>query len=112
MNLRILYPSNPLNTKQTDDPFQLEYEAVQALGIQTSLFLDKDSDYLAQLQQLGWDAYFIKDFVKSNTDTQGSIAKSPQEAIEIIAKIKLFRGDIEGGISIRRVEPYLPNSET
>lgn len=186
--MRILYPCNPLEPQEPDQPFADEFAAVQKLGISASLFayddlsfgdfkprpriepgetvlyrgwmfsitayqeftnfivkrggipvtsaadyalchhlnqwysacadltpetvfLAKDSNYLEQISNLNWDAYFIKDFVKSNTDAHGSIAHTPEQAVNIINLIKQYRGELEGGVAVRRVEPFQPQSE-
>lgn len=186
--MRILYPFNPLEPKEPDQPFTDEFIAVQTLGIPVSLFayddlsfgdfkprpriesgeivlyrgwmfnitayqgftdlicksggipvtspenyahchhlnrwysacadltpetvfLEKGSNYLEQISHLNWDAYFIKDFVKSNTDAQGSIAHTPEQAVNIINLIEQYRGELEGGVAVRRVEPFQPQSE-
>lgn len=186
--MHILYPENPLDKSQADDPYQEEFLAVCATGYQCSLF-DFDSlalgefkprpkiqhgerilyrgwmlnpsgyetlikqikrkggepitshdnylrchhlpgwyqqcsqftaetyffeygeDLKSELEGLGWDSYFVKDFVKSNTAEKGSIANSPSEACAIVEQIAAYRGEIEGGIAIRRVEQYKPHTE-
>lgn len=186
--MRLLYPCNPLEPKEPDQPFTDECVAVQQLGIPVSLFayddlsfgefrprpriesgetvlyrgwmfnitayqefidlickrggismtsaaeyahchhlnqwysacadltpetvfLEKGSNYLEQISHLNWDAYFIKDFVKSNTDAQGSIANTPEQAVNIIERIEQYRGEIEGGVAVRRVEQFQSQSE-
>ncbi|KAI9130116.1 ATP-grasp domain-containing protein [Acaryochloris sp. CCMEE 5410] len=186
--MRILYPCNPLEPKEPDQPYTDECIAIQQLGIPVSLFaydnlsfgdfkplpriesgemvlyrgwmfniiayqeftdfirkkggipltsaadyahchhlnqwysacadltpetvfLERDSNYLEQISNLKWDAYFIKDFVKSNTDGQGSIANTPEQAVKIIGLIEQYRGEIEGGVSVRKVECFQPQSE-
>lgn len=186
--MRILYPANPLNAKEPDQPFDDEFVAVQKLGIPVSLFayddlsfgafkswpriepdeavlyrgwmfnlpvyqaftafiiqkggvpitsaqdyahchhligwyetcahltpetvfLEKGSSYLEQISSLDWEAYFIKDFVKSNTDAQGSIANTPEQAVAIIGLIEQYRGELEGGVAVRKVEEFQPDSE-
>ena len=74
-------------------------------------FVNPDQDLEKFAADLGWDSYFVKDFVKSNYDERGSIAKSPEEVPEIVALIKAHRGEIEGGVSLRKVEKYLPETE-
>ncbi|WP_299409735.1 ATP-grasp domain-containing protein [Acaryochloris sp. IP29b_bin.148] len=188
ITMRILYPCNPLEPKEPDQPFTDEFVAVQKLGIPASLFayddlsfgdfkprphiqsgetvlyrgwmfniiayqeftdfirkkggipvtspadytlchhlnqwysacaeltpetvfLEKGSNYLEQISNLNWDAYFIKDFVKSNTDAQGSIANTPEQAVKIINLIEQYRGELEGGVAVRRVEQFQPQSE-
>jgi hypothetical protein len=187
--MRIIYPYNPLNSKEADEPYQDEYLVLKSACINCSLFdfdtlnfdgfkpkpkvesgesilyrgwmLNPDGykrlvtlieglgaypitsydnyikchhlpgwyeqcvDYTSEtkffsndeklrenIASLKWDAYFIKDFVKSNTTEKGSIASSPSEAIDIVQLIQKYRGEIEGGIAVRRVERYLKDTET
>ncbi len=70
-----------------------------------------DDEFEANLENLGWSQFFIKDFVKSNTTARGSIASSPAEASKIVADIAQHRGQIEGGIAVRQVESYRRNTE-
>ncbi len=187
--MKILFPVNPIDTKEADGPFQEEYHCLKSMGVGCSLFdydtlafeefrpkpalsdgdvvlyrgwmmspdlytsfarlvtkrgatmLTSPADYLAshhlpnwydscreytaetcfleesdQLEQeaaeLGWPAFFVKDYVKSNYNERGSIAQSPAEVTEIIDLIREHRGEIEGGISLRRVEQYRPETES
>jgi len=63
------------------------------------------------LQQLSWDAYFIKDYVKSLKTSSGSFVQSPDEVESLIENMKTFRGEIEGGFCIREVEDFVTDSE-
>ncbi len=189
ISMRIIYPSNPLNEKEADEPYQDEFATLKSAGVDCSLFdfdaLDFDEfkpkpsilegehilyrgwmlnperyqkltryihlkcavpvtspkDYLRcyhlpnwydqcieftaesrffanneslriNIEKLGWDAYFVKDFVKSNSTEKGSIASSSGEVLEIIELIQQYRGEIEGGIALRRVENYIDSTET
>ncbi|KHN93354.1 hypothetical protein BSK71_09735 [Pectobacterium actinidiae] len=76
-----------------------------------TVFLKEDDDIDQITCQLKWPAYFVKDYVKSLTTSRGSIATNAEEIREIIASIKQFRGDIEGGISLRKVEEIIKTSE-
>lgn len=186
--MHVLYPENPLNTSQADEPYHEEFVAVRAAGLPCSLFdfdllqfgefnphpqlipgeqilyrgwmLNPQSyqtlvkqmekrggipitpygDYLRchhlpgwysqcakytaetyffkaddeleqNIQALGWDHYFVKDFVKSNTVDKGSIAQTPAEALSIVDQLATYRGETEGGVAIRRVASYRPNTE-
>jgi len=188
LNMRILYPFNPLNPKEVDEPYQEEFHLLKTMGFNCSLFdfasleagefnpkpnlksgekilyrgwmlnpehyqklvqyiekkgsipvtnsenylkchhlpgwyavcegftpetrfFNKNKQLKDKIQALAWDAYFVKDFVKSNSTAKGSIALSADEAIEIIELIETYRGEIEGGIAIRRVEKYKNNTE-
>lgn len=186
--MNIIYPFNPLNSKEADEPYQEEYQIIKSAGVKCSLFdfdaLEYDEfkpkpniefgdlvlyrgwmlspegykklvgfikskgaspittyeeylkchhlpgwyeeckeftseskffsndEYLEKnIASLGWEAFFIKDFVKSNSTEKGSVALSPVEAIEIVQLIKKYRGSIEGGIAVRRVENYIEETE-
>lgn len=63
------------------------------------------------IRELGWTSYFVKDFVKSNTGDRGSIARSPAEVCEIVEQLSAYRGEVEGGVAVRRVEEYIPQTE-
>jgi hypothetical protein len=70
-----------------------------------------DADLVAEMRLLGWEAYFLKDFVKSVKTARGSIVRKPEEAPGVVAEMREYRGEIEGGICIRRVEDFVSNSE-
>jgi len=86
------------------------YDACADLTAETH-FLEPEEDAVAAALELGWDRFFVKDFVKSNTGNKGSIAESPTEILEIVNQLKFYRGDIEGGLALRKVEEYIPDSE-
>lgn len=65
-----------------------------------------DADIVAQLGALGWGAYFLKDYVKSLKTKRGSIVREPADAPAVIAEMREYRGEIEGGICVRRVEDF------
>ncbi len=181
--MRILYPANPVNSKEADEPYQEEFSILRARGADCSLFdfdaielnelkprpgistgdevlyrgwmLDSDryrklaalvearggapftsheqylrchhlpnwyescAEFTAEsvffafdeklvdnVERLGWEQFFVKDFVKSNTTARGSIAATPGEVRDIAELIAKYRGEIEGGIAVRRVEQY------
>jgi hypothetical protein len=70
-----------------------------------------DADLVAELRALGWDAYFLKDYVKSLKTGRGSMVRDPAEAAAVIAEMHEYRGEIEGGICVRRVEELIAESE-
>ena len=63
------------------------------------------------VEQLGWDGYFLKDFVKSLKVDGGSIVHTPDQAKRWVERMLEYRDELEGGICIRRVEDFLPDSE-
>jgi hypothetical protein len=86
------------------------YELCKGLTAET-ICLAYDENLKTNIESINWDQYFIKDYVKSNSTERGSIANSPDEAIEIVKLICMFRGEIEGGIAVRRVEQYQDETE-
>jgi ATP-grasp domain, R2K clade family 3 len=70
-----------------------------------------DADLVLELSNLDWGAYFLKDYVKSLKTARGSIVREPAEAPAVIAEMREYRGEIEGGICVRRVEEFIPGSE-
>ena len=73
--------------------------------------LASDADWEAELRSIGWEAFFIKDYVKSLKTSRGSIVRDPAELGAVVAEMKQFRGEIEGGLCVRRVEPFVADSE-
>jgi hypothetical protein len=183
-----LYPSNPLRSKQPDELYASEFDAVQAAGFGASVFsleefqagsfraipvlpvnttiiyrgwmlpsadygalvqaisdngakpltnaasylsthhlpnwyplvseftpetrvFPVEADLFKELGALGWDGYFIKDFVKSLKTATGSLIYSPEQAATVAAEMRQFRGIIEGGFCVRRIESFLPQTE-
>lgn len=76
-----------------------------------SYFFKNDNELEKNANTLGWESFFVKDFVKSNYSERGSIAHSLSEVSEIVRLIEEHRGEVEGGISLRKVEEYLPETE-
>lgn len=84
------------------------YESCKDYTMPT-IFAEKDN--VSQImQEKGWSSAFVKDFVKSFTTTQGSVANSIVEACDIAKQIDEYRGGIEGGIALREVTAL--NSDT
>ena len=77
-----------------------------------TVVLPADVDLQAELERLNWPAFFIKDYVKSLKTTAGSLITTPGEAKRVVDDMRKFRGTIEGGLCVRRVERFLPDSET
>lgn len=186
--MHILYPSSPLRTKQPDEQFVAEVEAVRAAGFAVSLFsledfqtgtfrafpplpsnteilyrgwmlsateyetfvsaltqagarpvtdlraylnshhlpswypsladltpetriYSPDCNLEAELRALNWSEFFIKDYVKSLKTSVGSRVTKPEQVATVVADMRHFRGVIEGGFCVRRVENFLPETE-
>lgn len=69
------------------------------------------ANFEAELRELQWDAYFVKDYVKSLKGLRGSIIREPSEIGELMVEMERFRGEIEGGLCVRRVEPFVLETE-
>ncbi|MDB6054417.1 MAG: hypothetical protein JWN25_1940 [Verrucomicrobiales bacterium] len=73
--------------------------------------LSLDCDLELELSQLHWPEYFVKDYVKPLKTSVGARITKPEESALLIAEMKKFRGMIEGGYCVRRVESFLPETE-
>ncbi len=74
-------------------------------------FYTLDDDLESELTKLGWDRFFIKDYVKSLKTSVGAIVSKPAEIQTVITQMQKFRGSIEGGICVRRVEDFIPATD-
>lgn len=86
------------------------YERCRAYTPET-IITTPNADFDNLINQLKWPAYFVKDYVKSLTTSRGSVARDAGEIREILKLIAHFRGNIEGGVSLRRFEKFIKNSE-
>lgn len=77
---------------------------------ETKVFAETD-DIAGALKAEGWQGCFLKDYVKSLATDGGSLVTDLFRIPEIVAKMKKYRGQIEGGVCARRIESYDPNSE-
>jgi hypothetical protein len=73
--------------------------------------LPADGDLSTELSALGWDKFFLKDYVKSLKTSVGAVVSKPEEVATVLAEMKKFRGTIEGGICVRRFESFRQGSE-
>ena len=76
-----------------------------------TVVLDVDADLEAELRRLAWDAFFVKDYVKSLKTSVGSVVRDPATIGTVVAEMRRFRGDIEGGLCVRRLEPFVEGTE-
>lgn len=86
------------------------YAALADLTPETRIF-PPNCDLEAELRLLGWPAFFIKDYVKSLKTSVSSLITKPEEIVAVVADMRRFRGVIEGGFCVRRVESFLPDTE-
>ncbi|MBW4681807.1 MAG: ATP-grasp domain-containing protein [Microcoleus vaginatus WJT46-NPBG5] len=76
-----------------------------------SRFYQPDENLVDALEQLSWEKFFIKDHVKSLKTSRGSIVETPEDITAVVLEMQKFRGQIEGGLCVRRVENWIKNSE-
>ena len=86
------------------------YPLIKDLTTETVCFIDL-SNLENDLLELNWNGYFVKDFVKSLKTSQGSILRSADEIQGLMAEMQKFRGHIEGGICVRKLEDFKDDSE-
>lgn len=79
------------------------YPLLRDLTPETVVF-PEDVDLVAELKALGWPGVFLKDYVKSLKTSAGSLVTDVQSAPAVVADMRKYRGTIEGGICVRRVE--------
>lgn len=70
-----------------------------------------DCDLESELRALKWSGFFIKDYVKSLKTSVGSCITKPEQVAAVVADMRRFRGVIEGGFCVRRIESFLPDTE-
>jgi hypothetical protein len=68
-------------------------------------------DLESELRSLGWKEFFIKDYVKSLKTSRGAILRDPSEVGTLVEAMKHFRGEIENGFCVRRIEPFIASTE-
>lgn len=86
------------------------YEKIKDLTPETVIF-NKDADMEYELNKLGWEKFFVKDYVKSLKTSVGSVIESAKQIKIVLKEMEKFRGKIEGGICVRRFENFVPNTE-
>lgn len=86
------------------------YPAISEFTPETRVFGVGD-DLVGELRNLGWPRYFVKDYVKSLKTSTGAIIDSPEAIAALLAEMARFRGEIEGGVCVRQVEEFLPETE-
>lgn len=86
------------------------YSELSGLTPETRIY-PPDCDLEKELHALGWEEFFIKDYVKSLKTSAGARISKPEQVSALIADMRRFRGTIEGGFCVRRVESFLPDTE-
>jgi len=86
------------------------YESIKDLTPETVIVKELD-DLEFVIKDLDWNSYFIKDFVKSLNTDGGPIANTFEHIKPMLEKMEMYRGEIEGGLCIRKVEDFDTSTE-
>lgn len=86
------------------------YPLISELTPET-LFFSIEDNLEDELVRTGWSSFFIKDYVKSLKTSIGSIIDNPSAIRTVVDEMQKFRGFIEGGLCVRRVENFIPDTE-
>lgn len=86
------------------------YPLLREFTAETMTFAE-DEDIAAALATAGWDGCFLKDYVKSLSTDGGSLVRDISAIPSVIAKMRKYRGQIEGGLCARRIEDYDTSTE-
>lgn len=86
------------------------YPLIKDLTAETLVF-EENTDFVTALRDRKWSGYFVKDYAKSLNTGTGSLVETPDEIARVVAQIKKYRGEVEGGVCIRRREEYESGSE-
>jgi hypothetical protein len=86
------------------------YSLIPDLTPETRVY-PADADLGRELAALGWDGFFIKDYVKSLKTAAGSLIHDPSQIERVVAEMRDYRGEIEGGVCVRRVEDFIVETE-
>lgn len=86
------------------------YSQISEFTPETQVFR-ADADLVKELEQLGWEGFFIKDYVKSLKTSVGSRISTPEQVATLVNEMQKFRGRIEGGFCVRRIENFKPDTE-
>lgn len=103
-------PFTPLNSYLAAHHLPNWYPLISEFTPETRV-LATTADLEAELRSIGWTEYFVKDYVKSLKTSRGSLIHDPTEIGKLVSEMQRFRGEIEGGICVRRVEAFVADSE-
>src|SRR3546814_2317119 len=88
-----------------------EWYPLLAVCTSETVVLASDANFIQALEGLQWPGYFIKDYVKSLRTGNGSLVDTPESIAPLVELMRQYRGQIEGGICVRRREEYLEETE-
>ena len=86
------------------------YPQLREFTPETCFFQESD-DVAGRSRERSWDGCFLKDYVKSLAIEDGSMVRDLDRIPEVLAKMKAYRGEIEGGLCARRIEDFMSETE-
>ena len=86
------------------------YPALREFTAETRTYSENDN-IEDDLRVSGWEGCFLKDYVKSLSTDGGSLVRNLTTIPEVIARMRKYRGQIEGGLCARRIEQYDEGTE-
>jgi hypothetical protein len=93
-----------LNTHHIPNWYPLLREFTAETYIIDNMWLSHGCDLVAELQKLGWEKFFLKDYVKSLKTAGGSVVTNAEDALKVVDLMGHYRGELEGGLCVRRFE--------
>ncbi len=103
-------PFTPLETYLSCHHLPRWYPLLRDLTAETRVY-PTNADLEAEIRALDWGKVFLKDYVKSLKTSVGSVVSKPEQARAVVSEMLKFRGEIEGGICVRRFENFRAESE-
>lgn len=76
-----------------------------------TVVVEENADFASVMGQLGWGTYFVKDYVKSLKVGRGPFVHNIEQLQQTLEQMRYYRGAIEGGVCLRRVEMYEEGTE-
>lgn len=76
-----------------------------------TIITERAANFATVLHGNTWARFFVKDYVKSLSNTHGSFASTPEQVHEIVNLMEQYRGSVEGGVCIREVEQFISETE-
>ena len=87
------------------------YPLIEHMTPETLIFPGRDMVAWKTTVAEGWSRIQVKDYVKSLKTKGGSVIGSLAELDAVLGDMEFYRGEIEGGVCLRRWEEFVPGSE-
>ena len=88
------------------------YPKMESMTPETLIFPGRDMIAWKTTVPASWEKIQVKDYVKSLKTANGSVINDLNQLETVLGEMEFYRGEIEGGICLRRFEEFRPGSET